>query len=170
MTHRSELSRTGDGLHQLERVYNASVEEVWGLWTTSEGIESWWAPDGFEVKVRKLDLRPGGELVYEMTATAPEQIQFMQRAGLPLTTESRKTLTEVVPPNRIAYMSLADFIPDVEPYEFLTVIAFEPTAEGVRVVETVDSMHDDEWTQRLVMGRENELDNLAKVIELRRAS
>jgi hypothetical protein len=29
-------------------------------------------------------------------------------------------------------------------------------------------MHDDEWTQRLVMGRENELDNLARLIENRR--
>jgi hypothetical protein len=29
---------------------------------------------------------------------------------------------------------------------------------------TVDAMQDDEWT-RLVMGRENELENLAKVID-----
>jgi len=35
---------------------------------------------------------------------------------------------------------------------------------------TVDAMHDDEWTQRLVMGRENELDNLAKVIDRKRSS
>ena len=33
---------------------------------------------------------------------------------------------------------------------------------------TVDAMHDDEWTQRLVMGRENELDNLGRLIENRR--
>jgi hypothetical protein len=29
---------------------------------------------------------------------------------------------------------------------------------------TIEPMHDAEWTQRLVMGRENELDNLAKVV------
>jgi len=33
------------------------------------------------------------------------------------------------------------------------------------VVMTVDQMHDEVWTQRLVMGRENELDNLAKLID-----
>ena len=33
---------------------------------------------------------------------------------------------------------------------------------------TFDAMHDDEWTQRLVMGRENELDNLGRLIENRR--
>jgi hypothetical protein len=32
---------------------------------------------------------------------------------------------------------------------------------------TVDLMHDEVWTQRLIMGRENELDNLAKVVERR---
>jgi hypothetical protein len=49
--------------------------------TTKEGIESWWALDGFAVEVRKLDLRPAGELLYSMTATGPEQIEFMKNAG-----------------------------------------------------------------------------------------
>src|SRR5207245_4513243 len=150
---------------RIERTYPTSAEEVWRLWTTSKGIESWWAPDGFNVEVRKLDLRPGGELIYAMTATGPEQIEFMKGAGMPLTTESRKTFTELVPPKRIAYRSLADFIPGVKPYEFLTVVDLQSSADGVRAVMTVDAMHDDEWTQRLVMGRENELDNLAKVID-----
>jgi hypothetical protein len=35
----------------------------------------------------------------------------------------------------------------------------------VRVVMTVEPLHDEVWTQRLVMGRENELANLSKVIE-----
>jgi len=155
---------------RIERNYHESANEVWELWTTSDGIESWWAPDGFRVEVRKLDLRPGGELIYAMTATAPEQVEFMQRAGMPLTTESRKTFTELAPPKRIAYLSLADFIPGVKPYEFLTVVDLQPSADGVRAVMTVDAMHDDEWTQRLVMGRENELDNLAKVIDRKRSS
>jgi hypothetical protein len=154
---------------RIERTYPASADEVWELWTTSEGIESWWAPDGFRVEVRKLDLRPGGALVYTMTATGPEQVEFMKGAGMPLTTESRKTFTELLAAKRIAYQSLADFIPGVEPYEFLTVVDLHPSGDGVGVVMTVDPMHDDVWTQRLGAGRENELDNLAKVIERKRA-
>jgi uncharacterized protein YndB with AHSA1/START domain len=57
----------------LERIYSAPIQQVWDLWTTKEGIESWWGPDGFTVKVRKLDLRPGGELHYAMTAVAPHR-------------------------------------------------------------------------------------------------
>lgn len=33
----------------IERKYAASIEDVWELWTTKEGIESWWGPDGFSV-------------------------------------------------------------------------------------------------------------------------
>jgi len=65
----------------LERRFNAAIEDVWELWTTRDGIESWWGPDGFEVKVRKLDFRPGGELAYDMTAVAADHIEFLKKAG-----------------------------------------------------------------------------------------
>jgi uncharacterized protein YndB with AHSA1/START domain len=157
---------SGDKI-RIERTYQTTPEVIWELWTTAAGIESWWAPDGFSVEVQQLELRPGGELTYTMTATAPEQIEFMRKAGMPLTTESRKTFTEISSPVRLAYSSLADFIPDVEAYEFLTTVDFEPANGDTKVVMTIDPMHDDVWTQRLVMGRENELDNLAKAIAAR---
>ena len=43
----------------LQRTFAASLDLVWELWTTKEGIESWWGPPGFEVKVSKLELRQG---------------------------------------------------------------------------------------------------------------
>jgi uncharacterized protein YndB with AHSA1/START domain len=150
--------------NRLERTCSATAERVWELWTTPRGIESWWAPDGFAVEVEQLDLRPGGSLVYTMTATAPEQIEFMRNAGMPLSTTSRKTFAEVEPQRRLAYTSLVDFVPGVEPYEFLTVVDLEPVEDGVRVVMTVETMHDETWTERLLAGRANELDNLGAVL------
>ena len=79
----------------LERVYRADLQDVWDLWTTKDGIESWWGPGGFAVTVRKLDLRPGGELLYAMTAVDPPQIAFMKKAGMPLTQELRITYTRL---------------------------------------------------------------------------
>ena len=148
----------------IERRYAASLDEAWALWTTKAGIESWWAPDGFTVRVQRIELHPGGELIYTMTATAPEQVEFMRNAGMPLTTESRKRFTEVSPPDRISYDSLVDFVPGVEPYEFHTTVDLRRTDHGTEVTMTVDPMHDEIWTQRLTMGRENELDNLARRI------
>jgi uncharacterized protein YndB with AHSA1/START domain len=155
--------------HRIVRRFPTSADAVWELWTTSEGIESWWAPDGFTVEVETLELEPGGELVYTMTATAPEQAAFMRNAGMPLTTRSRKRFAEVERPKRLAYSSLVDFVPDVPPYEFLTVVDLEPADSDVTVTMTVEPMHDDVWTERLLAGRTNELDNLARLIERRAA-
>jgi uncharacterized protein YndB with AHSA1/START domain len=151
----------------LERTYPAAPEEIWRLWTTPDGIESWWAPDGFSVEVEELELAPAGTLVYAMTATGPEQVEFMERAGMPLRTLSRKTFTTVDPPQRLGYRSLVDFVPGMPPYEFLTEIELSPEDAGTRVVMRMEPLHDEEWTQRLVAGRENELENLARLLESR---
>ena len=150
----------------LERTFKASIEDVWNLWTTKAGIESWWGPEGFVVDVSKLDLRPGGELVYAMTATGPDQIEFLKQAGMPTRSEHRLTYSEVVPPRRLAYAHLADFIPGVTPYEVATTVELGASRDGgVRMILTFDAMHDDHWTRLAVMGWESELDKLAKLVE-----
>jgi len=148
----------------LERTFEASIEEVWDLWTTKEGIESWWGPEGFAVEVLKLDLRPGGELVYATTAIASDQVEFMKNAGMPLTIETRVTYSDVVPPRRLAYTTRADFIPGVDPYDAATAVELHPSADGVRLVLTQDAMHDEHWTRMAVMGWESELGKLARVL------
>jgi hypothetical protein len=55
------------------------------------------------------------------------------------------------------------------PYEFLTVVELEPSADEVRVVMTVDRMHDDEWTQRAGNGP-GERTRQGKVIDRKRAA
>ena len=148
----------------LERTFKASIEEVWELWTTKEGIESWWGPEGFSVVVRDLDLHPGADLVYVMSAMAPAQIDYMKKAGMPLTTEHRLTYTEVDPPRQLAYRFMVDFVPGVEPYEVQTWIELQAVADGTRLILTFDAMHDDQWTRLAVMGRESELGRLALVL------
>jgi uncharacterized protein YndB with AHSA1/START domain len=152
----------------LERIYQAPIEDIWELWTTKEGIESWWGPGGFTVVVRQLDLRPGGELRYAMTATAPAQVEFMKQAGMPLTSELQIVYTEIVHLRRIAYTHLADFIPGVEPYDVASLVELQPLASGVRQILTFDAMHEEPWTQRAIMGWESELGRLAEVLEARK--
>ena len=152
---------------RLERTYDATAELVWELLTTAAGLEEWFAPDGFETRVSALELKPGGQLQYAMTATAPEQVAFMRDTGNPLSTEVRKTFTEVAPPARLAYLSLIDFVPDHEPYEQLTTIDIEPAGDRANVVMTVDPLHDETWTQQHRAHRGNELDNLEAAIRRR---
>jgi uncharacterized protein YndB with AHSA1/START domain len=158
------MTHANQPLITLERTVRATPQEVWELWTTPEGIASWWAPDGFTVTVQKLELVVGGDLWYTMTATAPAQIEFMKNAGMPLANESRKRFTEIHAPTRLSYASLFDFIPGVTPYEANTTIELEGTPQGTRIIETMEPLHDEEWTTRLKMGRENELENLVRLL------
>lgn len=155
---------TNPTMHTIERRIPASPERVWQLWTTADGISEWWAPDGFRTDVTSLDLRDGGELIYVMTAVAPEMVAFMEQNGMPLATESRKTFTEVEKPTRLAYRSLVDFVPDHAPYEQLTIVDLERVDGGTRVLMQVEALHDEEWTGRLMAGRANELDNLERLV------
>jgi len=148
----------------ITRTYKASIEEAWALWTTRSGIESWWGPEGFDVTVTSLDLRPGGELIYRMTATAPEQVAFMKRAGMPLTTDCKITFTEVVPPGRLAYKTLTDFVPGIAPYDVVTVVELREAAGAVRLTVTFDAMHDDVWTERARAGHESQLRKLDRLL------
>jgi uncharacterized protein YndB with AHSA1/START domain len=150
----------------LERTYpGAAVEDVWALWTTKAGIESWWGPDGFRVEVRSIDLRVGGELRYAMIAVGAEQVAFVKKAGMPVVNEHRMTFTEIVPNRKLAYQHLADFIPDTEPYEVGHAVALFPAQGGVRLVLTLDAMHSEHWTNMSVAGWEMELGKLARVLE-----
>lgn len=144
----------------IERKYKASVKDVWDLWATAKGIESWWGPGGFTTKVNRMDLRPGGELHYTMSATGADQIAFMKSAGMPLDIDGRVTYSEIVQHQRIAYTHLADFIPGVEPYDVATQVEFHQEGPNVRMVVTFDAMHSDEWTQRATMGWEGQLSKL----------
>ena len=147
----------------LRRSLTVSPERVWELWTTAEGIEAWWAPDGFTTTVDVLELRPGGSLDYTMTAVGADQVAFMEQAGMPLSTASHKEFTEVSEPTRLAYVSLIDFVPGHEPYAQLTTVTLERTATGTDVVMECTPLHDQEWTERLIAGRTNELDNLERL-------
>ena len=144
----------------IQRSYAASIDEAWALWTTKSGIESWWGPEGFDVTVISLDLRPGCDLIYLMTAVAPEQVAFMRRAGMPQTSECKVTYTEVSPPSRLAYKTLADFVPGVAPYEVATVVELQPATDGVKLTITFDAMHDDVWTERAHAGHESQMRKL----------
>ena len=152
----------------IERTFRATAKELWDLWTTREGLESWWGPGGFTTKVHRLDIRPGGRFEYEMTATGPEQIEAMKKANLPLVSRAGSTYTEIKPPRRLAYKTMTDFIPGITPYEIVAVVEFRPVADGVRLVITRDTMHNEEWTRMSVMGMDSSLDRLARVVEEKR--
>lgn len=52
----------------LERVIKAPRHVVWGAWMNAETLPQWWGPDGFSCRTARIDLRTGGEWVFDMIA------------------------------------------------------------------------------------------------------
>ena len=146
----------------IERTYRATVGELWELWTTKQGFESWWGPDGFRVEVHTLEARVGGTLHYDMIADSPMMIAAMKQMGRPASTEARATFTAIRPHDRLAITSVIDFLPGVIPYESTIVAEFFPSGETVRMVVTLDPMHDEEFTKMATQGFASQLSKLDK--------
>jgi uncharacterized protein YndB with AHSA1/START domain len=52
----------------LQRVIRAPRALVWGAWMNPETLPQWWGPDGFSCRTKRIDLRTGGEWVFDMIA------------------------------------------------------------------------------------------------------
>jgi uncharacterized protein YndB with AHSA1/START domain len=50
----------------LQRVIKAPKALVWGAWMNSETLPQWWGPDGFSCRTKRIDLRSGGEWLFDM--------------------------------------------------------------------------------------------------------
>ena len=52
----------------LQRVIRAPKKLVWGAWMNPETLPKWWGPDGFSCRTDRIDLRSGGDWVFDMIA------------------------------------------------------------------------------------------------------
>jgi len=146
----------------IERTYQAKLQELWDLWTTKAGFESWWGPEGCRVEVHELEARKGGTIQYDMIADAPEQIEGTKKLGLPISNRTRGRFSEFNPHTRLALTHVMDFIPGVASYESTMAVDFIPAGDRVRMVVTIQPMHDEDWTKLAAMGFTSQLTKLDK--------
>jgi uncharacterized protein YndB with AHSA1/START domain len=144
----------------VERTYRADVTELWDLWTTKDGFESWWGPDGFRVDVHRIEARLGGTIEYSMIADTPEMIAAMKQMGRPVSHEARTRFSEFQPHARLALTHTVDFVPGVPPYESTMAVDFLPAGDRVRMVVTLSPMHDEQMTRMSVMGFTSQVSKL----------
>lgn len=145
----------------IERSYAATPEELWELWTTKEGFQSWWGPEEFRADVHTIEPRQGGVLHYDMVADTPQAVAAMEGMGAPTTQPCRGTFAEFRPHERLVLTQVIDFLPDVNPYDSTIAVDFFTAAQGrVRMVVTLSQMHDAATTG---MQREGFLSQLSKL-------
>jgi uncharacterized protein YndB with AHSA1/START domain len=147
----------------IKRSYKAELEEVWALWTTKEGFESWWGPEGFRADVHKIEARPGGALHYDMVADTPEAIAAMNDMGEPASTPCRGYFSEFRPHEHLALSQIIDFLPGVEPYDSLIEVDIATAPDGhVRMTVTLHQMHDVQTSNMQQQGFLSQLSKLDK--------
>ncbi len=62
----SNLAGVAERTMLLQRVIHAPRSVVWGAWMNNETLPQWWGPDGFSCRTRRIDLKSGGEWVFDM--------------------------------------------------------------------------------------------------------
>jgi len=50
----------------LQKIIRAPRSAVWSAWMNPETLPQWWGPDGFSCRTSRIDLRQGGEWVFDM--------------------------------------------------------------------------------------------------------
>jgi uncharacterized protein YndB with AHSA1/START domain len=161
MTEQPTLSKQIESRLVVERTYRADLADLWALWTTRDGFESWWGPQDFRADVHRIEARLGGALHYDMVADTPAAITAMTEMGAPLSQPCRGSFAEYDPNRRLLLIQTIDFLPGVAPYESRIAVDFLPQPDGrVRMIVTLGQMHDLATTGMQLEGFTSQLSKL----------
>jgi uncharacterized protein YndB with AHSA1/START domain len=153
----------------FERRYQASVAELWELWTTKEGFESWWGPQGFRVEVHRIEPRVGGALVYDMIAAGAGEMEFMKKTFGAIFHPTHGRFTVVVPQQRLELVHVIDFIPGMPRYEHRMQVEFSAQGREARMAIAFEAHATPEWTRSALQGMESQLTKVPAALQVRAA-
>ena len=148
----------------LERMLKASPEKVWQMWTTREGLERWWGPEGFSVQVLHIDVRVGGHFELIMKTDVPEIVAMLKEGGMSASNRLRGDYTVVEPNRRLAYTNAVDFVPGVAPYRPRPGSSSRPSTVAPASRSPTTSCTTRLWTERARMGWEQEIGKLERAL------
>lgn len=123
----------------IERTFHAPIEAVWQLWTTKEGIESWYGPRGFTSTIDALEVVVGGPFHCTMHAASPQMIEMMKARGRPTSWPNLATWTEVVHHARLGFEMAVPMGPDKPQAKMVHSVTFTPTEDGVHMVFVIEA-------------------------------
>jgi uncharacterized protein YndB with AHSA1/START domain len=163
----AQVSDSGADTIRFERLYDASIEDVWALWTTKEGLEEWFAPEGMHVEVLALDLRVSGAFDHVMTAVGTEQRADMANLNLSPSARVSGRFVEIVHHRRLRIRFDIDFVPGVESYPYDMAVELHAEAGRVRMIVTADRHPDPEMTRGAILGLTSQLQRFDAAIAAR---
>jgi len=151
---------------RAERVIGVSPDLLWSLWTTKAGLESWWSPEGFTMKVVALQVRPGGRIDfrYEDAAMAgnPEGREKLRVYGTRPTWSAEGIFLEVDPLRRLAFRQTLDFDLPANRQAFGMTADFRSEPAGTRLILTAAATPSKHWTLLARANLIGQLERLAR--------
>jgi uncharacterized protein YndB with AHSA1/START domain len=85
----------------LEKLYDASLDEVWNAWTHPDMLKQWWGPNNVTIPECEIDLRVGGK--FNIVMEAGEGMGTYKGTKWPMHAE----FTVVEPRARLTYTARA---------------------------------------------------------------
>ena len=76
----------------IERIFEASIDLIWQMWTQAEHFKKWYGPQGFTLPVAEMDVQVGGKRLICMAS--PDGTMKMWTTG---------EYMEIVPNQRLVY-------------------------------------------------------------------
>ncbi len=137
----------------IEVTFPASQQDLWEKWTTKEGIESWWGPEGISSTVRELEFQVGGRLVIAMSRSDSPDAESAMVENI--------TFTDITPTSCICFTDRFPGMPGVEPYDVICEVSFQPAPEGTKMTFSSSGMHRDDWTEYATYGWRSAFQKLA---------
>jgi uncharacterized protein YndB with AHSA1/START domain len=113
MTTQTEAKPTATREVTITRVFDTPRNHVFKAWTDPKQLAQWWGPDRFTNPVCELDVRVGGAILIHMRA--PDGTIY------PMT----GTFREIVPPERLVFLAVAEDHSGNRHLESLTTVTFE---------------------------------------------
>lgn len=105
----------------FERLLDAPVAKVWRAWTDPVELAKWWGPHHFTNPECEVDLRPGGRMWIVMRA--PDGSDYPMSAQF----------QEVVPQERLVFLSVAEDKDGHPQLRSLTSVTFEDAGDKTRL-------------------------------------
>ncbi len=77
----------------ISRMFDAPRELIFSLWSDPNHLRRWWGPKGCSIGFCKMDLRPGGQLLYSLRTPDNQEMW------------GKFTYREILPPDRLVFVN-----------------------------------------------------------------
>jgi len=151
-----------------ERWLPFAVDRVWEQCTSKRGLEGWWSPEDLRTTVKRLDLRPGGELVmtvrYVPAMLGTQSDVAFRAAGVPISFSLRGRIRELEHHRRLVLELMLTLDRGGAGIESVTELDFEPIGSGTKVRIAVAGRSE---RHRATLGKSNlegQLDRLGRAL------